>query len=156
MIAGFGDQAGGLFEMVAGAVAARHGEMVIGEVETHAGAGGDAEDIVEVAGRAAGEEGAGKVVDLARAAEEIDSLVEMMSGFGGAGGVAAAERKMIEADGEEAPVLLPPSEGLRSPAEDLHGLALPEEQIAIAIAPEGVEGLKPGLALDLEALGFCE
>jgi hypothetical protein len=66
------------------------GEVVVGEVESHAGTGGDAEDFGEVLGRATGEEGERKIVELARAAEEVDGLVEMVSGFGRVGDMRAA------------------------------------------------------------------
>ena len=75
VVAGFIDQRFGFGEIA-------DGEMVVGEVELHAGAGGDAKDFVEIAGRAAGEEGARKVVECPRTAEEVDGLFEVMSGFG--------------------------------------------------------------------------
>ena len=103
VVAGFVDQFFGL-----GQVALC--EAVIGEKEAHAGAGGDAEDFVEVAGGGAGEEGAGEVVELSCAAEEIDSLVEMMSGFGRAGGVG------VGANVEESALL--PLQGLGGSAKD--------------------------------------
>ena len=53
MVTGFVDEALGLGEIALG-------KVVVGEVEAHAGAGGDAEDLVEVSGRAAGEEGVGE------------------------------------------------------------------------------------------------
>jgi len=63
VVAGFLDQRFGLFEMLAGfgAVAvteseAGGGEVVVGEVEPHTGAGRDAEDFVDVTGLTAGEE----------------------------------------------------------------------------------------------------
>ena len=75
VVAGFLDQGFGLGEMLAGldavAVAegeAGGGEVVVGEVESHAGARGDAEDFVEVLGRAAGEEGERQIVDCPGAA----------------------------------------------------------------------------------------
>ena len=46
----------GLGALADGEGAAGHGEVVVGEMEPHAGAGGDAEDFVEVVGRAASEE----------------------------------------------------------------------------------------------------
>src|ERR1017187_9264146 len=147
VVAGFLDQAFGLCEIAAG-------EVVVGQVEPHAGAGGDAEGFFEVVRRAAGEEGAGEIVELSSTANEVDGLVEVVSGFGGAGGVGAAERKVVEADVEEPSPL--PVQGLGSPAEDFRSLALPEEQVAILIAPERVEGRGFGLALRLEPLGFRE
>jgi hypothetical protein len=58
-------------------------------------------DLFEIVRRATGEESEGKVVELASTAEELDGFVEMMSRFGAAGEVRAAERKMVEADAEE-------------------------------------------------------
>jgi hypothetical protein len=74
VIAGLLDQDFGFFEMRVGfgavAVAegeAGGGEVVVGEVEPHAGASGDAEDFFEVVGRAAGEEAEGKIAEISRA-----------------------------------------------------------------------------------------
>jgi hypothetical protein len=77
------------------------GEVVVGEVEAHPGAGGDAEGFFEVVGRAAGEESERKVVEVCGVAEEVDGLVEVVSGFGSTGGVCAAERQVVEANVEE-------------------------------------------------------
>ena len=56
VVAGLGDQGFGFEEVIAGFVVAGHGEVVVGEVKTHAGSCGDAEDFVEVVRGAAGEE----------------------------------------------------------------------------------------------------
>ena len=48
VVAGFVDERFGFFEVFEGAVAAGHGEVVVGEVEAHAGAGGDLVDFGEV------------------------------------------------------------------------------------------------------------
>lgn len=48
VVAGFLDELFGFFEVFERAVAAGHGEMVVGEVESHAGAGGDFVDFGEV------------------------------------------------------------------------------------------------------------
>jgi hypothetical protein len=66
------------------------GEVVVGEVETHAGSGGDAEDFVEILKRAAGEQGERQVLELPRPAEEVDGLVEVVGGFVGVWGVGSA------------------------------------------------------------------
>ena len=76
-------------------------EVVVGEVEPHPGAGTDAEDFVEVVGRAAREEAEGKVVECPRPAEEVDRFVEVLNRFGATGRVSAAEQKVIKADVEE-------------------------------------------------------
>ena len=44
VVAGLFDEFFGLFEVFERAVAASHGEVVVGEVEEHAGAGGDLVD----------------------------------------------------------------------------------------------------------------
>lgn len=75
MVAGDVDEGFGFGEVALG-------EVVIGEIEAHAGAGGDAEGFVKVVGRAAGEEGSGKVVECSCAAEEVDGLVEVVHGLG--------------------------------------------------------------------------
>src|SRR5205807_2506866 len=113
------------------------GEVVVGEVEAHAGAGGDAEDFVEVMGRAAGEERAGEMVKGSGAAEVVDGMVEVARGFGGAGGVGTAERKVVEADVKKPASLLGDEQGLGSPADDFRGLALTEEEIAVSRALAG-------------------
>jgi hypothetical protein len=78
---------------------ARGDEVVVDDAQPDAGATSDAEGFVEVARGGPRKEGAGKKVELCRTAEEIDGLVEVASGFGGAGWVGTAERKVIEADG---------------------------------------------------------
>jgi uncharacterized membrane protein YeaQ/YmgE (transglycosylase-associated protein family) len=62
VIAGGDDQGFGFEEVVAGVVAAGHGEVVVGEVKAHTGSGGDAVDFVEVVVGAAGEESAGEMM----------------------------------------------------------------------------------------------
>jgi hypothetical protein len=99
VVAGFVDQAFGLGQIALG-------EVVVGEVQPHAGAGGDAENFIEVRVGAAGEEGPSKKFDGARAAEEVDGLVEVMSGFRRAGAMGAAEREMVEADVQRPELLL--------------------------------------------------
>ena len=143
MVAGLVDEGFGLFEMRAGLVAiasgegeAGGGEVVVGEVKPQAGARRDAEDFVEIVGRAPGEEGEWKAVKVACASEEVDGVVEVVDGFGGAGGVGTAKRKVVEADGDETKLLLGDDQGLRAPAQDFRGLALTEEKIAVQIAPE--------------------
>src|SRR5271157_1475867 len=147
VVAGGVDEGFGFGEVAAG-------EVVVREVEAHAGAGGDAEGFFEIVGRAACEEAEGKVVESSRAAEEVDGLVEVVRGFGGAGGVGTAERKVVEADVKEPPLL--PVQGLGSPAEDFRILALIEEQVAVPIAPDRVKYRVRRLALSLDLLGFCE
>src|ERR1041385_706199 len=79
-----------------------------------------------------------------------------MDGFGGAGGVGAAERKMVEADRKEAHILFGPCEGLGNSADDFGGLALGEEEVAVAMPRKRVEDREFGFALGLDALGFVE
>ena len=87
------------------------------------------------------------------AAEKVDGLVEVVSGLGGAGGVGAAKRKVVEPDVEERIALI---EGLGSPPEDFCGLAFAEEKFAALIASVRVEDRVFGLAFHLEPLGFRE
>ena len=89
VVAGFVDEDFGFGEMLVGLGCVsvfdgftRGDQMVVGEMEPHAGARGDAKDFFEIAGRAAGEHGAGKVVEVPSASEGIDGLMEMISCFG--------------------------------------------------------------------------
>src|ERR1039458_4146299 len=107
MVTGFVDQASGLREVPAG-------EVVVGEVKPHTGPGGDAEYLVEIMIRAASEEPARQVVERPRAAEEVDGLVEVVGGFGGAALECAAERKVVQADVEEPSLLFHPEIGRAS------------------------------------------
>src|ERR1039457_5387187 len=83
VVAGFVDEALGFGNVF-------RGEVVVGEVESHAGARGDGVDFFEVVRGAAGEEGTGEVVELAGAANVIDGLIEVRDGLGGAGCVSSA------------------------------------------------------------------
>jgi hypothetical protein len=67
------------------------GEVIIGEVKTHAGSGGDFADFFEIVIGAASEESAGKVVEGPGTAEELDGLVEVIGGFGGVSRAGTAE-----------------------------------------------------------------
>jgi len=146
----------GLDAVAGGEGAAGHGEVVVGEEEPHAGAGGDAEDFFEVVGHASGEETARKFVELSRLAEEVDGLVEVVSRFGRAGGMGAAERKVVEADVEETSISLGPFQSLGGPAEDFCSLGLTEKEIAIPMSPGQVEKRACGLSFPEEPFGFRE
>ena len=132
VVAGLGDQGFGLVEVVEGLGAvggeevAGHGEVVVGEVESHAGAGGDLEDFLEVVGGSSGEEGAREKVEWAGAADVFYSLVEVGDGFGGAGWVGSAKGEMVEADIEEPAVVLGYPQVLGGATEDFSRLALGE------------------------------
>src|SRR5579863_2455589 len=99
VVDGFVDEAFGFGEVA-------FGEMVVGEVKAHAGAGGDFEDFLEVVGSAAGEMGEGKDVERPGAPEEVNGLVEVVSGFGGVVGVGATEGDVVEANVEGHTTLL--------------------------------------------------
>jgi hypothetical protein len=70
--------------------------------------------------------------------------------------VGAAERKVVEANGEWTTVLLCPTKGFGKPAERSCGLALTEEEVAVLIALNPVEDRVFGLAFRLKLLGFFE
>src|ERR1051326_5318761 len=124
MVAGFVNESLGFGDVALG-------EVVVGEVESHAGARGDGVDLFEVVRSAAGEEGVGEELKRAGAAEVVDRLVEVRGGFGGAAGVGAAEGEVIEANAEQSELPLDPFQSLGGAAEDLRRLALGEQEIAV-------------------------
>src|SRR5580692_4299698 len=66
-------------------------QVIVGQVEAHTGAGSDAEDFNEILGRTTGEERERKLVKEPPVAEELDCLLQMISGIARAGGVGAAQ-----------------------------------------------------------------
>ena len=90
MIAGFVDESRRFFEMLAGAMEASHGEVVVGQVKSHTGAGRDGVGFFEVEWCAAGEEGERQVIELAGATEIVHSLFEVDGGFEGTRSVGPA------------------------------------------------------------------
>lgn len=107
------------------------GEVVVGEMELHAAAGGEGVDFVEVGLGTSSEKGFGEMVEPAGSAKVVHGLVEVGAVSGG-----AAEREVIEADIERPEVLDRPPERSRRAAVDFRSLALGQQEVAVSVALE--------------------